>query len=86
MFRACIDARQHVASLTYSNGTADVPMGVMLTHYNLVRTSASHRVAPIDDRESDRMMRSVRLRPGGGERAAAGADDRDAPGSTCRVM
>jgi PAS domain S-box-containing protein len=47
-----IDARRQVAALVYSNVTTDVPMGVMLTHYNLIANVVQTSVVdPIDESE-----------------------------------
>lgn len=47
-----IDPRRHVAALIYSIGTSDVPLGVMLTHHNIVANIVQTAVVePIDARE-----------------------------------
>ena len=46
---AVIDPRRDVAALIYSTGTSDVPLGVMLTHHNIVANIVQTAVVePID--------------------------------------
>jgi PAS domain S-box-containing protein len=47
-----IRPKEDLAALIYSNGTADVPMGVMLTHYNLVANLVQTKIVePIGEHE-----------------------------------
>ena len=49
-----VDVHRDIASLTYSNVATDVPMGVMLSHYNLVANVV--QTASVEPIESDEVL------------------------------